>query len=124
MCRKIYDAYSRVQHNTMIYAVWRLFGYDVYPKVRRKSVHIHRKCGFGVRQSILSLCIKAYVRRIFLVVNSCLVVFDGLCRGLNSGVFDKRIPFYGAARVEICESAYVDQRHLVFGLIDGDVFLE
>ena len=58
----------------------------------------------------------------FLAVKGCLMVFDGLLRGLDFAVFGKLSLLYGALQVEICASAGVDQVVLVLKRVDGVFF--
>ena len=83
--------------------------YYVHPKAH--SSHVRGK----VTRSILAC---------FLVVKGCLMVFGGLCRGLDFGVFGKLSLFYGALRVKICASAGVDQAVLILKQVNGAVFHE
>ena len=99
--------------------------YYVHPKVLYGDDH--PKAGYGLRR------IAAFTKRILgrlgvlfviLAVKGCLMVFDGLCRGLDFALFGKLSLFYGALRVKICDAAGVAQAVLVLKHVDGVVFHE
>ena len=99
--------------------------YYVHPKVLYGDDH--PKAGYGLRR--IAFFTKRILRRlsvlfVFLAVKGCLMVFDGLCRGLDFAVFGKLSLFYGALRVKICASAGVDQVVLVLKRVDGVGFHE
>jgi len=60
----------------------------------------------------------------FLAVDGCSGVFNGLCRGLDFGVFGERSLFYSILRLQIYDSVWSGLPTLFLDVVDGAKNLE